>query len=241
VSAPSERRGRTLAIESSGELAGVAIDEDGRLLGESAIETAHARTELLCDLARRLLDDLGGMTVAGCDRIACSDGPGSFTGLRVGMAAAIGIALGANLPLIAVPSLEARAWPWRLLGDPIVVLSGRRRGQVYSACFLWNGQRFNGLWDPASRPEVDLLTLLPDIPGGRLLFIGDAIDSLAEPIRAALGARAVAVPTGSASASSVARLAADPARPEWTGGKLEGLVPRYLREADARRPRNRAS
>jgi tRNA threonylcarbamoyladenosine biosynthesis protein TsaB len=234
------RPGRTLAIESSGEIAGVALEEDGRLLGESAVATARARSELLVDLARRLLADLG-LTPSACDRIACSDGPGSFTGLRVGMSAAIGLALGASVPLVAVPTLEVHAWPWRGLGDPIVVLSGRRRGQVYSACFLWNGCRFDPLLLPDSRPEGDLIASLPALPGGRLLLAGDAIDSLAEPIRASLGERAVRVVGGPPRAASVARLAADPARAEWSGAQLEGLTPRYLREVDARKPRPRVS
>jgi tRNA threonylcarbamoyladenosine biosynthesis protein TsaB len=233
------RGGRTLAIESAGELAGVAVDQDGRLIGEAAIETRHARTELICDLARRLLDDLGGLAVSDCDRISCSDGPGSFTGLRVGMAAAIGLAMGANLPLVVVPTLEVHAWPWREIGDPIVVLSGRRRGQVYAACFVWGSERFASVLDPASRGEAEVFALLPGLPGGRLLFVGDAIDSLAEPIRAVMGVRAALVPSGSPRAAAVARLATDPARPEWVGVELEGRTPRYMREADARRPQKR--
>jgi tRNA threonylcarbamoyladenosine biosynthesis protein TsaB len=236
----ASRGGRTLAIEASGEIAGVALEENGRLLGESAVASARARSELLLDLARRLLDDLG-LTPSDCDRIACSDGPGSFTGLRVGMAAAIGLALGASIPLVAVPTLEVHAWPWRGLGEPIVVLSGRRRGQVYSACFQWNGERFEPLLAPASRPEEEVVSSLPAIPGRRLLLAGDAIDSLAEPIRAVLGERAVPVFGGPARAASVACLAADPARSEWSGAQLEGLTPRYLREADARKPRPRNS
>ncbi len=234
------RRGRTLAIESSGEIAGIAIDEDGRLLGESAIASARARSELLLDLACRLLADLD-LSVCDCDRIACSDGPGSFTGLRVGMAAAIGLALGASIPLVAVPTLEVHAWPLRGSGEPIVVLSGRRRGQVYSACYEWNGERFDPLLTAASRPEEEIVPALSGLPAPRLLLAGDAIDSLAEQIRASLGRRAVPVSTGPPRAASVARLAADPARSEWSGAQLEGLTPRYLREADARKPRPRAS
>lgn len=236
----AQRRGRTLALEASGEVAGIALDEDGHLLGESAVATAKARSELLVNLASRILSDLG-LSVADCDRIACSDGPGSFTGLRVGMSAAIGLALGASIPLVTVPTLEAHAWPWRNLGEPIAVLTGRRRGHVYSACFAWNGDRFDPLLVPASRPEGEIGRLLAALPGRRLLLAGDAIDSLAEPIRSSLGERALPISSEPSRAASVARLAADPARPEWSGAELEGLSPRYLREADARKPRSRAS
>lgn len=228
--------GCILALETSGILAGIAVSSAGRLLGETALDSRRSRTEMLLESARRLLNDLG-LTPGELDRIAYDEGPGSFTGLRVGMAAAIGLAAGAGCPVVAVPSLEVLAYPARLHGLPVAVLSGFRRGQVYAAAYAWDGVRLAPLLAPASLPLEDALGRFATPSGEPLLFVGDAIDSLAEPIRHRLGARAVIGPVEPARAAHLAALAADPGRTEATGRSLEGRTPRYLRDADARKPR----
>ena len=70
-----------------------------------------------------------------------------------------------------------------------------------------------------------------------MLFVGDAIDSLAEPIRHRLGARAIVGPVEPARAAHLAALAAAAGRTEATGRSLEGRTPLYLRDADARKPK----
>lgn len=236
IAAP--RGGRTLALETSGLLAGVAVTEDGALLGESSLDTRRAPTEHLLVNVRRLLDDLG-LAIADLDRIAYSEGPGSFTGLRVGMATALGLAIGADLPLVAVPTLEVLAFPWRTLTIPLIPLSGHRRGLVYQAAYLWTGERFDCLLDPASVPVAEMLDRCGSLTAPRLLFAGDALDSLAEAIHNQFGEKALFAPREPARAAAVAALAADPGRPEWTGMEREGRTPLYLRDADARRPKPR--
>jgi len=228
------RTGRTLAIEASGSLAGVALDENGRLLGEASVDTRCARAELLLEMTRRLLEDLG-LAPTDLDRVACSEGPGSFTGLRVAMASAFGLAAGAGVPVVPVSSLEVLAYPWRWSDEPIVVLSGHRRGQVYTAAYRWTGERFCPLITPSSQRETVILEQAAMLAGSRLLFVGDALDSLAGPIRSRFGERAVLHSGGPARAADVARLATDPARSEWAGRMLEGRTPCYLRDADARK------
>lgn len=227
--------GRVLALESSGLLAGAALVDGERLLGEIALDTRSSRTEHLLVAARRLLDDLG-IAVADLDRIAVSEGPGSFTGLRVGMAAALGLALGSGRHVVPVGSLEVLAYPWRLLDGVIVTVSGLRRGQVYYAAFRWDGVRFRTLIPPVSAPLEAMFERCKSLEAERLLFVGDALDSLAESIVPQLGGRALPVSADSPRASSLARLGQDPERPAWIGEDLEGRTPRYLRDADARRP-----
>ncbi len=228
--------GRLLAFETSGFLAGVAVAAEGKILGEVALDTRVSRTEVLLESLRRLLEDLR-IVPRELDRIVYDEGPGSFTGLRVGMAAALGVAYAAGCPVIAVPSLEVLAYPHRLSGVPVVVLSGHRRGLVYGAVYEWGDASFLPRIDPASFSVEEAIDRLSGLSGERLLFVGDALDSLAEPIRLRLGSRAWIGPVEPARAAHLAALGMDPERAVGVGRSLEGRTPRYLRDADARKPR----
>jgi tRNA threonylcarbamoyladenosine biosynthesis protein TsaB len=209
--------------------------EGDRVLGEAALDTRRAQTEHLLLLVRRLLDDLA-IEAGSLDRIAVSEGPGSFTGLRVGMAAALGLALGTGLPVVPVGSLEVLAYPWRLGEGIVIPVSGFRRGNLYYAAFRWEGLRFRPLLEPASSPLETMFERCGSLQAERLLLVGDALDSVAGMIRPRLGERACPISADPPRASSLARLSRDPCRPAWTGTELEGRTPQYLRDADARRP-----
>jgi tRNA threonylcarbamoyladenosine biosynthesis protein TsaB len=228
--------GRLLAVETSGALAGVALAVDGTMMGEAALDTRATRTEMLLESIRRLLEDLA-VPPGDLDRVAYDEGPGSFTGLRIGMAAALGVAAAAGCPAVAVTSLEVLAYPHRMYGDPVVVVSGFRRQQIYSAVYEWAEESFRPLLAPTSSPVEEALGRIAALSGERLLFVGDAVDSLAEPIRHRLGSRVRFGPLEPARAAHVAALGMDPGRAVGAGRSLEGRTPLYLRDADARKPR----
>jgi tRNA threonylcarbamoyladenosine biosynthesis protein TsaB len=236
---PEGRAVRTLALESSGALAGVAVVEGDHLLAEAALDARRARTEQLLLLAQRVIEDLG-MTIGDLDRIALSVGPGSFTGLRVGMAAALGLAIGSDLEVVPVGSLEVLAYPWRSMGGVVIPVSGLRRGHLYFAGLRWDGRRFDPLLEPVSAPLETLFERCDSLSVERLLFVGDALDSLAGMIPSRLGERAWLASSDPPRASSLAFLSRDPDRERWAGTDLEDRAPRYLRDADARKPRPRA-
>jgi tRNA threonylcarbamoyl adenosine modification protein YeaZ len=217
----------------------VAVVEDGRTIGEVILDTRRSRTEKLLVVLQRLLADLD-LRVCDLDRIGFSEGPGSFTGLRVGMAAALGLAAGCDCPLVAVPSLEVLAYPWRGHGDAIAVATGLRRGHLYFGAYRWNGERLEAIHAPSNPTAEQMLDLIGATPVERFLFAGDALDSLAGEIRARVGSRAWFMPPVPARAADVAALASDSLRPAWTGQDREGHTPSYLRDADARKPRHRA-
>jgi tRNA threonylcarbamoyladenosine biosynthesis protein TsaB len=217
----------------------VAVLEDGRTIGEVILDTRRSRTEKLLDLVQRLLADLE-LKVYDLDRIGFSEGPGSFTGLRIGMAAALGLAAGCDRPLVAVPSLEVLAYPWRGHGEAIAVGTGHRRGHLYFSAYRWGGDRFEVIHAPSNPTVEQMLGLIRASRVERFLFVGDALDSLGGEIRARVGPRARFAPPVPARAADVAALACDPFRPAWTDQDREGHTPSYLREADARKPRHRA-
>lgn len=133
-----------LAIETATGCGGVSLTkggvDEGRVLAEYTLqpEITHSR---------RLLGSIGAMMEAAgvdwgdLDAVAVSLGPGSFTGLRIGMAAAKGIAMGANLPLLGVPTLDglaAQATPTEL---PLCCLLDARKQQVYAAFYSFKAGR----------------------------------------------------------------------------------------------------
>lgn len=233
---PLSRLGTILAFDSSARLAGAALAVDGVVVAEAATDTRRTPTEMLLAIARQILDQ-SGVAVTDCDRFAYSEGPGSFTGLRIGMAAALGLAAGMGRPVVAVPTLEVLAYPFRLFDAPVVPISGHRRGHVYAAAYRWGGDRFEGIMEPRSYGVDALFEEVSALAADRLIFVGDALDSLAERIRSAWGDRASIAGPAWPRAASVAMLALDPERVEWAGNALEGRTPRYLREADARKQR----
>ncbi|MBD3161325.1 MAG: tRNA (adenosine(37)-N6)-threonylcarbamoyltransferase complex dimerization subunit type 1 TsaB [Candidatus Eisenbacteria bacterium] len=229
------RQGRTLGIETSARVAGAAVTDDGLLLAEAAIDVRRMKTETLLELIRRMLDDLS-LTVPDLDRIAYSEGPGSFTGLRVGMAAALGLATGADLPLVAVGTLEVLAYPHRWIDRTIVTASGLRRGHLFLGAFEWDGLRFRPRLAASSGTVEEAWEAISMIGRDRFLFVGDAVDSLRTEIEARFGDRARCAPPASPRAADVAALAEDPLRPRRRGREREGRTPSYHREADARKP-----
>src|SRR5438552_3135763 len=124
---------RTLGIETSTSQASVALLEGGRVV----LARAHARpkqsAERLLPLIAELLEEAG-WPRSSLDRIGVSVGPGSFTGLRVGIACAQGLSLGLGIPLVGVTSLQAmaRAVPESILGLRCAILDARR-AEVFAA------------------------------------------------------------------------------------------------------------
>lgn len=128
---------RILGIESSGQIASVAIIEDGEILGMKvgAFKVTHSQT--LMPLIDELIKDTG-CELESLDGIAISGGPGSFTGLRIGSATAKGLGMALDIPLIHVPTLHAMTYNLLVpeaVGCLIVPMMDARRNQVYTGIF----------------------------------------------------------------------------------------------------------
>ena len=236
-----------LGLETSGKLTGAALAVGDRLLGECAVDIAAGREELLLALASDLLNRHG-MTVADLGRIGVSLGPGSFTGIRVGVAAAQALALGAETALVGVPSHHALAYPFAGLDLAIVLLTGFRKGQVFVEVGRWEGA--NWLADlPGQSVGVESLedAVVPVLERLRrprpirFLFLGEAVESIRERVPDLFG-EGDRIASGLAMArrpGPVALLAARPEAVEATGRSIELMEPLYLRAADARKPGTR--
>ena len=233
-----------LGLETSGRLTGAALALGDRLLGETAVDIAAGREELLLAIADQLMRRHG-VRVGDLERIGVSLGPGSFTGIRVGVAAAQALAFGGGLGLVGVPSHQALAYPFAGLQLTTVLLTGLRKGQVFVEAGSWCGGRWCPDLPGASVRLEDLEThlepvLKPPEPGPaiRFLFLGEAVESVRERIPE-LFVRGDRLGSGLAVArrpGPVALLAARPESMPTPSGEIEFLQPLYLRAADARKP-----
>ena len=124
----------TLAFESSAKAASVALCEDGRLISQviQCSGLTHSRT--LLPMAEDLLKNAG-TEMKQIDCFAVAQGPGSFTGIRIGIATVKGLAWAADKPCIGVSTLAAMAWNGVAAGGLICAVMDARRSEVYNALF----------------------------------------------------------------------------------------------------------
>ncbi len=131
-----------LALESSAKAASVAVSKDGSLLAQSYQLSGLTHSRTLLPMAEDLLKNAG-LSMADVDCVAVAHGPGSFTGVRIGVSAAKGLCWGADKPAVGVSTLEAMAWNGETApeGSIICCAMDARRNQVYNALFVFeNGE-----------------------------------------------------------------------------------------------------
>lgn len=125
---------KLLALESSAKAASCAVLSDGEPLASAWQATGLTHSRTLLPMAADMLEN-SGLSLSDMDAVAVAAGPGSFTGLRIGIAAAKGLAWGAEKPCVGVSTLEAMAWPLSHLGGILVCAMDARRQQIYNSVF----------------------------------------------------------------------------------------------------------
>lgn len=223
-----------LALETVTPAGSLAIALDGHVVStEGGAGTPHAAR-----LPQALVEWLAqhGLTLDDVDRLAVVSGPGSFTGVRIGMACAQGLAATRGWQVAAVSTLDALAEGWREASGhttPCTVLAclDGMRGEVFTAAYAWDGQRLTAVREPeVAVPSVDLVAALQS----PVHVIGNGAVRYADIWRAAGAAR-----VGDALeplAASTARLAASA---EWPLSAPHALRPVYVRRPDVELARDR--
>ena len=176
-----------LAIETATPRCSVALVEGGVVRAETALPEAKQASETFLSAISALFESLGA-TPAALSCVAVSAGPGSFTGLRVGMAAAKGYCFGWNLPVTLVSTLEALAH--RFPGEERVlcpVLDARKK-EVYAAFFRWEAGVLKRLSPDLAVAPGTLPGYLPE--GERIVLFGDGLKSYEMTLRDCFGGRA---------------------------------------------------
>lgn len=163
-----------LGVDTSAVAAGAAIVKDGKLISETYINTGltHSQTMLtLIDSALGMAD----MSIDDVDAFAVSSGPGSFTGIRIGVSAIKGLCFAKNKPCFAVSTLEALANCADIDGFIICPVMDARCMQVYTALFEKTNGEIKRLAEDAPKTLAELSEELLKI-GKKVLLIGDGAD-----------------------------------------------------------------
>jgi tRNA threonylcarbamoyladenosine biosynthesis protein TsaB len=218
-----------LTIDTSTPTGSVAISRGETLLGEILLNVKSTHTDRLLLTLRQLLADAG-LQLADVDALAAVLGPGSFTGLRVGVATIKGLALALDKPVVGVSTLQALAMQFPFARHPLCVLLDARKKEVYAGLYHWEGGR-----PVAVRPETVIAPeALLEALDGEMLFAGDGAVAYRTFISRRLGPRAHFVPWSMhpprAAAAAVLALAALRAGETIP---LAQLAPRYIRLSEA--------
>lgn len=165
---------KILSLDSSAQVATVALADDGRLLAEYTLNNGNTHSETLLPMIESMLCRFG-VSVDDVDLFACSSGPGSFTGVRIGAATLKGLAFAKNKPCVGVSTLHALAY--NLVGHAGLVcpVMNARRSQVYTALFRSDGQALTRLLPDAAMSIAELDALLAAY-GEPVAFCGDGYD-----------------------------------------------------------------
>ena len=163
---------KILALESSAVSASVALTEDEKLVAQSFQNCGLTHSRTLLPMVENLLANCG-VSLADVDAIAVAHGPGSFTGVRIGVATVKGLALGADKPCLGVSTLEAMAWGARALGGNLCCVMDARAGQVYNALFTVEDGRVRRLCDDRA---IKLTELAEEIGEAPYFLVGDGAD-----------------------------------------------------------------
>lgn len=165
---------KILALDSTAQVATVALCEDEKLLGEYTVNNGNTHSETLLPMVESVLR-LFGIRATDVDLFACSSGPGSFTGVRIGAATLKGLAFGMDTPCVGVSTLEAIAENAVLYRGLICPVMNARRSQVYCALFRSDGERLTRLMPDAALSIAELDELLAAY-GEAVAFCGDGYD-----------------------------------------------------------------
>ena len=165
-----------LACDTAGPAVGVALWQDGKIIALAQRDIGRIHAVTFMPMVAELLQSAG-RKADQVDCYAVTTGPGSFTGIRIGMSAVKAMAYATGVPAVGFSALEVLAWPWRCIRQLVVCpVLDARNNRVYSAA--WLGEAC--LIEPANRPAEDFCRQL-DVasglisPGCQALLVGDPL------------------------------------------------------------------
>lgn len=223
-----------LAIDASGIAGSAAYIKNGKLAGEYYFcdKLTHSQTIMpMLEHMKTLIN----LKFEEVDAVAVTSGPGSFTGLRIGVTAAKTLALALNVPIIGVPTLDVIAGGICFTEHFICPIMDARRNQVYTAVYQHKDGQLERLTEHCAADINEQLEKLNEYDG-QIIFMGDGVNVYKEVIQEKLGNKALFAP--SFCNLQHASVLADRAEKLFVEGKGEDpstFVPMYLRKSQAER------
>ena len=220
-----------LAIETSSLVSSVAIGTKDSLLGEITIQAALTHSEQLVPHIDALLQ-MTGVAKKDIDHIVVSIGPGSFTGLRIGMGTAKALAYGLQIPIIGIMTMEAMAYNAMYTDQLIAVWIDAQKNNIYEALYRWEKGKLQCIEEPVVKDFDESLMALADrhCP---VLFMGDGAFLDEETIRETSEQFTIAAPPMAIPRAQSLLLAAQERIANKEFDDLMQVVPYYLRRSEA--------
>lgn len=227
---------KILAVECADKAASCAIVEDGRTVCESVVSAGLTHSRTLMPMVESMLKN-SELKISDVDLFAVTVGPGSFTGLRIGIACVKGMAFGLNKPCRGVSTLLAAAYPLKDRKGIVCAVMDARCDQVYNALFESDGSTLRRLCDDRAlmcdELEKELGSIKAARPDTDIILVGSGSRLCLERFGQKLGLTTVSDIISTARASSVALAAQNE-----TSVSADRLMPSYLRLPQAERELN---
>lgn len=225
---------KILAVDSAANVASAAIAEDNKLICEYTLNHKKTHSEKLMPMIEELFQSAQ-LSPADIDLFAVANGPGSFTGLRIGVATVKGLAHAVQKPVAGVSTLLAMAYNMPFCSYVLSPIMDARREQVYNGVYCWENGQLKELTPPRA-VSIAECTAEFQKSGRQVVFLGDGVPVYQEFIRKQLGSQAIFAPQNCnlQRAASVALAAAE----LYRAGKYQNyyeLAPVYLRKPQAER------
>lgn len=182
---------KILAIDTSTMLGGIAIMDESRLIAESRLNVRSTHSERLMTEIEHCLKQ-SGIKISDIDVFAVATGPGSFTGMRIGVSTVKGFSYATGKPIVSVPTLEALAWNFPYSRYPVCTMLDARKKEVYTALFKWEGENFIRLINETSaKPEEFARNALSVTRDEKFIFAGEGVILYRDKIIEVMGEKAI--------------------------------------------------
>ncbi len=223
-----------LSVDTSSDVASAAITDDEKVIGEININTKKTHSQTIMPMIDSLLKQ-SELDISDIDLIAAANGPGSFTGLRIGVSAVKGLAHAAKIPVVGVSILEAMAYNLPFCEYYISPIMDARRQQVYNAVYKWKNGKLCEHKPPRALAVEELSEELAALDE-KTVFVGDGVRVHRDILTEKLGDKAIFAPVGAV--GQRASGLCEPAKKLYEENKALSsyeLKPFYLRKPQAER------
>lgn len=218
---------KILALDTASQSCGAALMADGRVICEICVVHGDTHSRYAMAVIDEILR-LAGWEITEVEGFAVTTGPGSFTGLRIGLSTVKGLAMAAGRPVVGVSSLEALAYPFSVTGKLICPMLDARRREVYAAFYRHVDGRLTCVSGPFAESAANVLAAVEE----PCVLTGDGALAYRDVITRMLGPFAVYADAHHIRASSLGHIAAK----RFSAGQADDparLEPLYLRASDA--------
>ena len=220
-----------LAIDTSTQVSSVAVVSDGKLAAELTMQAKLTHSETLLPHIEEVLG-MANQKKEELEGIAVSLGPGSFTGLRIGLATAKAMAYALQLPIVGVPTLRALAWHFPVEGFQLLPMIDAQKGNVYVECYMWEHGKLLRKTEVQVLPVEEVIRRTEELPG-TVVLMGDMISKRIEgkqtlPMHVMLAPLHLRMPR----AANVALCGLELLKEGKTGNVMD-MEPVYIRRSEA--------